>query len=245
MDDAGKNLKLRMLLSYGGTPILSNLIAIALINFWMGYLLFEPEARQFFIERVLTTPWMNFLINWSAFIPACAFIGWYLYPVARLFGKRPKDYDEKALRHLVNAPFFLSIIGLIGWVYADFMLSLVYEIASFRQTWQIFVSNTVINLTLGTVTFVVSFYLLDLSNRRWFIPHFLPDGDFSRIPRARRYPLAFRLTIFLLGTALAPISILGLAAIRLSEKVGSGSDAPVRSVLRHRYAAAITKCACR
>lgn len=43
--------------------------------------------------------------------------------------------------------------------------------------------------------------------------------------------LAFRLTIFLFGTALAPISILGLAAIRLSEKVGSGSDAPVRIVL--------------
>ncbi|MFZ5628611.1 MAG: adenylate/guanylate cyclase domain-containing protein [Spirochaetota bacterium] len=231
MADTARKLKLRMVLSYGGTPILSNLVAIALINLWMGYLLFEPEARQFFIERVLTTGWMNFLINWSAFIPAFAFIGWYLYPVGKLFDKRPEDYDEKALRHLVNAPFYLSIIGLVGWVYAGFMLSLVYELADFKQTWQIFVSNTVINLTLGTVTFVISFYLLDLSNRRWFIPHFLPDGDFSRIPNARRYPLAFRLTIFMFGTALAPVAILGLAAIRLSEKVGSGSDAPVRIVL--------------
>ncbi len=34
-----------MVLSYAGTPVLSNLAAIALINFWMGYLLFEPESR--------------------------------------------------------------------------------------------------------------------------------------------------------------------------------------------------------
>lgn len=228
---AAQQLKLGMLLSYGGTPVLANGIAVGLINILIGDLLFVPEANAFFYGRIAVTPWMNFLTNWSAFIPAFAFIAWYIYPVGRLFDKRPDQYDERALRQLVNAPYRLSILGLFGWMYANLMILLIYHLVGFPYTWNILLTNTLINLTLGTVTFVISFYLMDLSNRRWFIPHFLPDGNFRRIPGARRYPLAFRLSIFTLAMGLAPISVLGLAAIRLSEKVGSGSDAPIRILL--------------
>ena len=80
-----------------------------------------------------------------------------------------------------------------------------------------------VSVVCGLVNFVLSYYSIDLVNRRFYLPDFLPSGDFAQVPGIRRLSLGFRLELFVVAIATSPILILGLSLVNMKLKVSEAA----------------------
>jgi serine phosphatase RsbU (regulator of sigma subunit) len=145
-------------------------------------------------------------VSWSSlltFVVPIVLGSIYYRDVQRPLEIRDRSPLEK--RRLLNAPLLMSLIGVTGWLTA--ILTLFPAALINGVTLQL---DTVIRFTLdmlfaGSMVFVLTYFLLEFINRRYFIPRFFPDGKLSDCEGAITLSIRARFYIYYFAAGLFPV----------------------------------------
>lgn len=85
---------------------------------------------------------------------------------------------------LANTPFVYSIIGISGWL-IGFLINIVLTFY-FKVKFNSYIFNFLLEQSFYYVfmvifTFMGAFFILESINRKYVLPHFIPDGHISEI----------------------------------------------------------------
>ena len=205
-----------MLSFYIGIPILSNAIVLLLSNYVIGTLIYNRENFELFRKTILENSFNNFIVNILPFLIIMGGQVYFYFPAFRIFS-RSKD-DPKyvlGLRWMLNAPFYTGLWSFFGWLYGIGMVLLIYKLQKVSLSGLATLHVILVSVVYGLLNFVLNYYLITLANRRFYIPHFFPDGRLAEIPGVLKMSLRFNLEIFVLAVATAPILILGLSLLSI------------------------------
>ena len=139
---------------------------------------------------------------------------WYERPIRRLIKniclKKETASTEilKAHRRLLNEPFFLTALNLLGWIGAA---CLYFILARGLILQPDLATELIVNSLLnGVISVLFTFFLLQYSIQRWLAPVLFPQGGLSRVPGALRIRISTRLAALTAAACLAPFFIVGM-----------------------------------
>jgi len=113
-----------------------------------------------------------------------------------------------ARRRLLNEPFFLMALNLLGWIGA----AIVYDMLARGLILQPELATELIvnSLLTAVISVLATFFLLQYCIQRWLAPVFFPAGGLSRIPGVLRIKVSTRLAALIAAACLAPLFIIGV-----------------------------------
>ncbi|MDZ4725417.1 MAG: adenylate/guanylate cyclase domain-containing protein [Leptospira sp.] len=190
-------------------PVFSNFFALLFGNYTSTQ--FLPEKDLLLFNLILTSKdfWMA-IINWAPFPIVSGIITFYSYPILQLvIGKHlSNERIEISKRRLINSPFLISLLGLIGWEMAT-SLSLIRTIYLIpdvsRQS--LFLLFIVFGFW-GYFVFSFSFFTVDYLNRLLLIPCFFPDGGLGKYTNTRRFSIVSKHILVWTSISLFPVLLL-------------------------------------
>ncbi len=129
-------------------------------------------------------PWIQFLSDYNVITDLVQIMTFVLPAVLCVLYTHTGG--SKTEKRLINLPFAFSVIGISGWalyILEEFAMlkiagSLGYEI-NFQK---IFSSSVMFVLLEATISFTLSYFLMNIIHVRWFIKKNYPDGSFIKIP---------------------------------------------------------------
>lgn len=216
-----------MFFLYTVIPLISNAIVLLILNLLIIDLVYRKEETEIFKRMILAIPMHSLITNVLPF-PIIFGTLIYLYlPTYRLYQTVSNEARRKVgLMRLVNAPFNIGVGGLLGWLIGSAAVRVIYVMHGIESTPLNFMTVFGVAIVCGLINFVLSYYLIDLVNRRYYLPDFLPSGDFAQVQGIRRLSLGFRLELFVVAIATCPILILGLTLVNMQLKVDAASRPP-------------------
>jgi adenylate cyclase len=199
-------------------PVSANFFALLFGNYTSTQLL--PDKDLMLFNLILTSRdfWMA-IINWSPFPIISGIITVYSYPILQyIFGKNVSPArTELVKRRLINSPFFISLLGLIGWEMST-TLSILRTIQIIpgvdRQT--LFLLFIVFSFW-GYFVFSFSFFTVDYLNRVSLIPCFFPEGGLGKYANTRRFSIISKHMIVWSSISLFPTLLLLLGLMNRSK----------------------------
>ncbi len=214
-----------MFLFYITVPILSNAIVVLVSNFVIGALIYNRENYDLFRKTILEDSLNGFLVQILPFVLVEGGLIFFHFPAFRMFS-RSKDSPNYALalRRMLNAPFNIGLWSFLGWLLGNAIAIALYAIQKVPLPGLAMLHFISVGAVWGLLNFVLNYYLISLANRRFYIPHFFPDG-LRDVPGIRKLSLRFNLEIFVLAVATGPILILGLSLLNIQGLV-STEDRP-------------------
>ena len=113
-----------------------------------------------------------------------------------------------ARRRLLNEPFFLMALNLLGWIGA----AIVYDMLARGLILQPELAMELIvnSLLTAVISVLATFFLLQYCIQRWLAPVFFPEGGLSRISGVLRIKVSTRLAALIAAACLAPLFIIGV-----------------------------------
>lgn len=122
--------------------------------------------------------------------------------------KTSREELHKAYRRLLNEPFFLMALNLIGWIGAAF----VYYFMARNVILQPELAKELIisSLLTAIISVLATFSCLQFCIQRWLAPVLFPDGGLSHVKGVLRIKMSTRLTAFTAAICLAPLFIIGV-----------------------------------
>ena len=113
-----------------------------------------------------------------------------------------------ARRRLLNEPFFLMALNLLGWIGA----AIVYDMLARGLILQPELATELIvnSLLTAVISVLATFFLLQYCIQRWLAPVFFPEGGLSRISGVLRIKVSTRLAALIAAACLAPLFIIGV-----------------------------------
>jgi sigma-B regulation protein RsbU (phosphoserine phosphatase) len=114
----------------------------------------------------------------------------------------------KARRRLLNEPFFLMALNLIGWIGA----AVVYYVLARGLILQPELATQLIvnSLLTAVISVLATFFLLQYCIQSWLAPVLFPEGGLSRVSGALRIKISTRLAALIAAACLAPLFIIGV-----------------------------------
>jgi adenylate cyclase len=183
-------LILGFLLIFFVIPVSSNLFALIFGNYTSTQ--FLPPSDIFLFNLILTSEdtWMV-IYNWSAFPIVSGIITYYSFPILQLvIGKEISEEKlETAKVRLINSPFLISLLGLIGWELSTSLsifrtIQLIHDVN--RQS---LLLVFIVFAFWGYFVFSFSFFTVDYLNRILLIPCFFPNGGLGKYINTSRFSI--------------------------------------------------------
>jgi adenylate cyclase len=206
----------QMFLFYNLIPVISNALILIASNLVIGSLLYDAANFQVFREVIMKDPVNNFLVNILPFPMIMGVLFYLSYPAYKIFSRNKEHmHYTLGLRRMLNAPFNIGIFSFGGWLLGNMIARSVYAFGGISQSGIVVFRVVGISVVSGLLSFVMNYYLVTLVNRKFYYPHFFPDGGLKDIPGVRKLSLRFNLEIFVLAVATSPILVLGLSLLNL------------------------------
>jgi phosphoserine phosphatase RsbU/P len=114
-----------------------------------------------------------------------------------------------ARRRLLNEPFFLMALNLLGWIGAPFVYYYMLERRLLLQP-QLTTELIVSCLLTAVISVLATFFLLQYCIQYWLAPVLFPEGGLSKVSGALRIKVSTRLAALIAATCLAPLFIIGV-----------------------------------
>jgi sigma-B regulation protein RsbU (phosphoserine phosphatase) len=141
-------------------------------------------------------------------------ITFYERPIRRLIKNiylRKKSTPAEILdarRRLLNEPFFLMALNLVGWIGAAVVY---YMLARGLVLQPELATELIVNsLLTAVISVLATFFLLQYCIQRWLAPVLFPEGGLSRVSGALRIKVSTRLAALIAAACLAPLFIIGV-----------------------------------
>ena len=113
-----------------------------------------------------------------------------------------------ARRRLLNEPFFLMALNLLGWIGA----AIVYDMLARGLILQPELATELIvnSLLTAVISVLATFFLLQYCIQRWLAPVLFPEGGLSRVSGVLRIKVSTRLAALIAAACLAPLFIIAV-----------------------------------
>jgi adenylate cyclase len=208
---------------YVGATLFANFVA-AVSNNLLSPLIYTQADQEAIME--ILKEGNGLVVSLLAFLVPSIVATIYIWPIYRAcLAREHRANLPLTQRRLLTMPLVLGVIGLCGW-----LIGLVDFVPAALRRQEFFVSGVVLRYVLndlltGSLVFVISYYLLEFINRKYFIPKFFPGGKLSECKgtlvlsiRARFYIFFFAVAIFPLFLMLSIVRAMGDVAL-LSDKL--------------------------
>jgi sigma-B regulation protein RsbU (phosphoserine phosphatase) len=183
---------------FGIVLIGANFAAVLCISQMYPYI--RTEADMDTLSQALEgSGWLTL----AYFLIPMALATTYYRPVAHPLDIR--DPTPRQKRRLLNAPLVMSLIGMTGWATAVVSLFPMAAINNVSLQLGAVIRYTLDMMFAASVVFVITYYILDLVNRRYFVPLFFPDGELSKCEGAISLSIRTRFYIYFFAAAGFPV----------------------------------------
>lgn len=185
-----------------GVALLANFITVMSGNFLNDLVYLEAE-QAFYRQNVegLTT----WILPITFAIPS-VFILIYLFPLLKR-SSPTGPLENLVKRRLLNAPLIVASIGIMGWVTSILFMFYGMWKNEVMGSLYFFFSGITNPLILGGFCFVLSYYLLEALNRRFFIPKIFPEGQLEKCEGAINLSIRARFFIYFFAVNIFPIAM--------------------------------------
>lgn len=209
-----KNRLFRFVFLYTIIPVTANLIAVMLLSKVIAEMVNNPATLDLLGFRDADA----LLMILSTFLPPVVLILGYLLPVFKMLMDGDAGSNPTGARRLLNAPLIVGLSGILGW-----LISLVFTLVNTlphidRYPFEQQIRIPMLQLLSGFLCFVFSYHLLDIVNRRLFIPDLFPDGKLLKVPGLIRLSLRAKFFILFITVCFFPVFLLfNVAYARFAE----------------------------
>ena len=187
----------------------SNMIAVLSIPALSKFMV--PPTFINLFEKISSDLTMTLLVKVFPFPIILLAIVSYIWPILRpaFISKDLSSIGTKGMVRLLNAPLILSLLGVLGWVIASIIAQIYIGFMNIDRPLSYDIQVALMSLVLGGITFVVSYYMLEFFNRRYFLPVVFPKARLQDFKGAHEISLRVKLFIFLLTILILPMTVLG------------------------------------
>jgi sigma-B regulation protein RsbU (phosphoserine phosphatase) len=194
--------------------LVANLFANLIGTFFVQVLVYKLEPRMSG-EILPAVQWLDITFTPAVFVAATVLTLLYELPIRNFLDARHRQLSlapelaEKARRRLLNEPFVLIAMDFTMWLLSAILYPLVFWIHGAEPAT---IKNSVfISLSVGLITAVSAFFLLEHVSQKRLAVHFFPQGRLYSVPGTLRIRIRTRLIALLLACNLIPIiSILNM-----------------------------------
>lgn len=208
-------------------PFASNVVTI-FAGGLTGRLLIAPNELELAMRVLSRTNSLFILISFTAGVLAWLLFMW---PCLRWMFSSSEEVPDAVKRRVVSIPLAVSCVGLMGWLTyspAHIVGALLEGVP--LMSWTV-MSALLDKVLTGGMSFVLTYYPLEIFTRKFLIPWFFPDGDFSSCRGAWSPSIRTRLFILYFSVTVFPFYILYCAILCLVRKGElTASIAPLTAV---------------
>ena len=152
----------------------------------------------------------------------------YLRPFGEL--RQGSQPSMRAQRRLLNAPLLMSLISMTGWLVGIGVFIFGVLVNNLSLEWRAFGRFVLESLLMGSLVFVITYYLLEFVSRRAFIPRYFPQGKLSGVTGAINLSVRARFFVFFYAVSIFP-AFLYFSIITVLEGGGGADIVPITAAM--------------
>jgi adenylate cyclase len=187
------------------TVLFANSIAIGAFSLLGAYMV--PARYQQKWEALVHDPYHELFANSLPFLIVMILVFVYLMPIKL---KRLNDttrLSDTGRVRLLNTPVFISRLTILGWILGGINAEIYLIITNANElVFDIFMQISAV--IIGSLTFIISYYLLEFLNRTYFIPKIFPNAKLEDMDGSLSVSVRAKLFIFLFSVFLLPGAVL-------------------------------------
>ena len=163
---------------YGLILVAINILAVFFTSSLVSNVLTDTKMINIMNEYLLNHKLTNIIFHIFPFAVPLLFCSAY---VTKL--NKTNDVQQRK-KLLVNLPFVYSLIGISGWISGyiiNFCFGFYFKFANHVSILNYILELSFYYIFMVIFTFMGSFFVLETLNRKFVLPHFIPDGHISEI----------------------------------------------------------------
>lgn len=130
---------------------------------------------------------------------------------------------DKWKSRLLNSPLLLALIGCTGWIFSLLITFALYLSTTYRI---LLLKQMAGGMLTMIFTFILVYYLLDLCNRRIFIPRLFGTSTLSTVDGVIPFSIGSKFIIFFITVVLFPVFVLFSYTVRSMQVSTDYSNMP-------------------
>lgn len=201
-----KENRFRLILPlYSVATIGANIMAVVFSSF-VRFPTGAEESNADWLNYLDTNETFTNIIMISSFLVPCVLELFYIMPSLK------KNLNENLIsKRIVNAPTFLGAIGVIGWITA--FLSQIFVVFLAKQTYPeipakpILATSGLYTALESVLSFIISYFMLEVLNRSFILPKLFPKGNISQTPGIIKPSTLASFVLYFIAVSVFPVSI--------------------------------------
>jgi hypothetical protein len=190
---------------YGLILVAINILAVFFTSSLVSNVLTDTKMINIMNEYLLNHKLTNTIFHIFPFAVPLLFCSAY---VTKL--NKTNDVQQRK-KLLVNLPFVYSLIGISGWISGyiiNFCFGFYFKFANHVSILNYILELSFYYIFMVIFTFMGSFFVLETLNRKFVLPHFIPDGHISEIKGVFSPSITFIYLLLYLTICLFPCCVI-------------------------------------
>ncbi len=190
---------------YGIILVAINILAVFFTSSLVSNVLTDTKMINIMNEYLLNHKLTNIIFHIFPFAVPLLFCSAY---VTKL--NKTNDVQQRK-KLLVNLPFVYSLIGISGWITGyiiNFCFGFYFKFANHVSILNYILEVSFYYIFMVIFTFMGSFFVLETLNRKFVLPHFIPDGHISEIKGVLSPSITFIYLLLYLTICLFPCCVI-------------------------------------
>ena len=190
---------------YGLILVAINILAVFFTSSLVSNVLTDTKMINIMNEYLLNHKLTNIIFHIFPFAVPLLFCSAY---VTKL--NKTNDVQQRK-KLLVNLPFVYSLIGISGWISGyiiNFCFGFYFKFANHVSILNYILELSFYYIFMVIFTFMGSFFVLETLNRKFVLPHFIPDGHISEIKGVFSPSITFIYLLLYLTICLFPCCVI-------------------------------------
>lgn len=192
-------------LFYGLILVFINILAVFFTSSLVSSVLTDTEMINITNEYLLNHKFTNIILQIFPFVVPLLLCLAYTSKL-----KKTNDVQQRK-KLLANLPFAYSLIGISGWISGyiiNFCFAFYFKFANHVSILNYILELSFYYIFMVIFTFMGSFFVLETLNRKFVLPHFIPDGHISEIKGVFSPSITFIYLLLYLTICLFPCCVI-------------------------------------
>ena len=204
-------MKIKKILGYYGLILFAiNALALFLTYSLVSNVLTDTKVLNIMNEFIANRKNLNFILETIPFTVPFLFCFAYTKKLVE------SNNIQQRKKLLVNLPFAYSLVGISGW-FIGFIVDFCFTFY-FKLKYDLSILNHILALSFYYVfmiifTFMGAFFVLETINRKYVLPHFIPDGHISEIKGVLSPSITFIYILLYITICIFPCCLIFFAFI--------------------------------
>lgn len=216
-------ITLLFIISSNFIPFIANLISL---------LFFFKFIIPLTISKIFVIPGMNvkfdfpeklyfYLVQFFPFFLPLILLLIYLMPIIYYSKKAVNKIEKNKFgKRILNTPIIASLAGISGWGLAFINTEIIYLVyfrfSNFFVFLKHFLTNFSVIFSVSILCFIISYYLLELVNRKFFIPKFFTQNKLSTYSGIFNISIMQKFYIYFFAINIYPLLFIFIVLLRMN-----------------------------